>query len=309
MRMRGITASRMQPATANPLRAAALMLAATVMFGFMTVAIRLATHEMHAFEVAFFRNFFGLLFALPLLLKHGPGLLQTRKLPLYFARCVIGLMSMLCGFWAISQLPLAQAVSLSYSTPLFVTIGAVFALGETVRARRWSAVLIGFLGVMLIVRPGFVALTPGVLAALMGAFLSAGTAISIKYLSRTEQPDAIVLMTTLLWVPLSLPAALWVWEWPSAAGWLWVAITGALGTAGHMLWTRAFRLGEISALTPISFMQLPIVAIAGFLLFGESIDRWTVAGALVIFGANAYIAQREALQVRRAIAADASTVE
>ena len=307
--MRGITASRMQPATANPLRAAALMLAATVMFGFMTVAIRLATHEMHAFEVAFFRNFFGLLFALPLLLKHGPGLLQTRKLPLYFARCVIGLMSMLCGFWAISQLPLAQAVSLSYSTPLFVTIGAVFALGETVRARRWSAVLIGFLGVMLIVRPGFVALTPGVLAALMGAFLSAGTAISIKYLSRTEQPDAIVLMTTLLWVPLSLPAALWVWEWPSAAGWLWVAITGALGTAGHMLWTRAFRLGEISALTPISFMQLPIVAIAGFLLFGESIDRWTVAGALVIFGANAYIAQREALQVRRAIAADASTVE
>lgn len=307
--MRGITASRMQPATPNPLRAAALMLAATVMFGFMTVAIRLATHEMHAFEVAFFRNFFGLLFALPLLLKHGPSLLQTRKLPLYFARCVIGLMSMLCGFWAISQLPLAQAVSLSYSTPLFVTIGAVFALGETVRARRWSAVLIGFLGVMLIVRPGFVALTPGVLAALMGAFLSAGTAISIKYLSRTEQPDAIVLMTTLLWVPLSLPAALWVWEWPSAAGWLWVAITGALGTAGHMLWTRAFRLGEISALTPISFMQLPIVAIAGFLLFGESIDRWTVAGALVIFGANAYIAQREALQVRRAIAADASTVE
>ncbi len=294
---------------AAPLHAAGLMLAATVMFGFMTVAIRLATQELHAFEVAFFRNFFGLLFALPLLLKHGPGLLQTRKLPLYFARCVIGLMSMLAGFWAISQLPLAQAVSLSYSTPLFVTIGAVFALGETVRARRWTAVIIGFLGVMLIVRPGFVALTPGVLAALLGAVFSACTAISIKFLSRTERPDAIVLMTTLLWVPLSLPTALWVWEWPSAAGWLWVATTGALGTAGHMLWTRAFRIGEISALTPISFMQLPIVVVAGFLLFGESVDRWTIAGALVIFGANAYIAQRESVRVRRVIAADASTIE
>ena len=293
----------------SPLRAAALMLAATVMFGFMTIAIRLATEELHAFEVAFFRNVFGLLFALPLLLRHGPGLLRTRKLPLYLGRCVIGLMSMLAGFWAISQLPLAQAVSLSYSTPLFVTIGAVFALGETVRARRWSAVLVGFLGVLLIVRPGFVALTPGVLAALLGALLSACTAISIKFLSRTEQPDAIVLMTTLLWVPLSLPTALWVWEWPTAAGWLWVVVTGGLGTAGHMLWTRAFRLGEVSALTPISFMQLPIVAIAGFALFGESIDRWTIAGALVIFGANAYIAQREAVQVRRAIAADAATVE
>lgn len=292
-----------------PLRAAGFMLAATVMFGFMTIAIRLATEEMHAFEVAFFRNLFGLLFALPLLLRHGPKLLATRKLPLYFARCVIGLMSMLAGFWAISQLPLAQAVSLSYSTPLFVTIGAVFALGETVRARRWSAVLIGFLGVLLIVRPGYIPLTAGVAAALIGAVLSACTAISIKFLSRTESPDAIVLMTTLLWVPLSLPTALWVWEWPSAAGWLWVIVTGALGTAGHMLWTRAFRLGEISALTPISFMQLPIVAIAGFALFGESIDRWTIAGALVIFGANAYIAQREALQVRRAIAADASNIE
>lgn len=296
-------------AQADTLRAASLMLGATVMFGLMTVAIRLATQEMHAFEVAFFRNVFGLLFALPLLLKHGPGLLQTRKLPLYFARCVIGLMSMLAGFWAISQLPLAQAVSLSYSTPLFVTIGAVIALHEKVRARRWTAVLIGFCGVMLIVRPGFVAVTPGVLAALLGALLSACTAISIKFLSRTEPPDGIVIMTTLLWVPLSLPTALLVWETPTALGWLWVVITGAFGTAGHMLWTRAFRLGEISALTPISFMQLPIVALAGLALFGEAIDRWTILGALVIFGANAYIAQREALQVRRAIAADASTVE
>jgi drug/metabolite transporter (DMT)-like permease len=308
MRNRGTTPGHATIAAA-PLRAAGLMLAATVMFGFMTITIRLATRELHAFEVAFFRNFFGLVFALPLLLKHGPSLLQTHKLPLYFARCVIGLMSMLCGFWAISQLPLAQAVSLSYSTPLFVTIGAVFALGETVRARRWTAVIVGFLGVMLIVRPGFVALTPGVLAALLGALLSACTAISIKFLSRTEKPDAIVLMTTLLWVPLSLPAALWVWQWPSAEAWLWVATTGALGTAGHMLWTRAFRLGDISALTPISFMQLPIVAVAGLLLFDENIDRWTIAGALVIFAANAYIAQREASQVRRIIAADASTIE
>ncbi len=290
------------------MRAAGLMLAATVMFGFMTICIRLATQQMHAFEVAFFRNFFGLVFALPLLFRHGPGLLQTRKLPLYFARCVIGLTSMLCTFWAISQLPLAQAVSISYATPLFVTIGATVALGETVRARRWSAVLIGFAGILLIVRPGFTSVSPGMLAALMGALLSACTAISIKFLSRTERPDAIVLMTTLLWVPLSLPTALWVWTWPDPNGWFWVIVTGAFGTAGHMLWTRAFRIGEVSALTPISFMQLPIVALAGFALFGEVVDRWTIAGVLVVFGANAYIAHREAVLARRAIAADANTL-
>ncbi|WP_460824197.1 DMT family transporter [Lysobacter olei] len=281
------------------MRAALLMLGSTVFFGLMAVAIKLASQTLHTFEIAFFRNFFGVIAALPLLWRHGPDLLHTTQLRRYLVRCAIGVLSMFCGFWSIGHLPLAQAVSLSYSTPLFVTIAAVLLLGEQVRARRWAAVVLGFIGVLVIVRPGSAGFTAGTLIALSAAVLSGLVSIQIKQLSRTEPADRIVLWTTLLWVPMSLGPALFVWEWPRGITWLWVAAAGVLGTTGHMLWTRALKLGDVSALTPISFMQLPLVAGLGYLLFDEQVDRWTAIGAAVIFAANAYIAHREAQLARR----------
>jgi drug/metabolite transporter (DMT)-like permease len=281
------------------LRAALLMLGSTIFFGLMTVAIKLAAQTLHTFEIAFFRNFFGLMAALPLLLRHGPRLLSTTQWPRYLFRCAIGIASMLAGFWAIGHLPLAQAVALSYSTPIFVTIAAVIFLHEQVRARRWAAVALGFVGVLIIVRPGTAAFSAGTLVALIAAVLGGIVSIQIKLLSRTEPADRIVLITTLFWVPMSLLPALTVWEWPQGIVWLWVIAAGVMGTSGHMLWTRALKLGDVSALTPISFMQLPLVAIAGWWLFQEPLDRWTVIGAGVIFAANAYIAHRESKLARR----------
>ena len=282
-------------------RAVGLMVASTVIFGCMAVCIRLASKQLHPFEIAFFRNFFGFIFILPMLFRHGPSLLRTRKLPLYLMRCLIGIVSMLAGFWAIVNLPLAQAIALSYSTPLFVTIGAVLVLGEIVRARRWTAVLVGFLGVVLIVRPGSDAFTAGSLVALMAAVASASVAISIKFLSRTEHPDAIVLYTTMLWVPMSLVPALFVWEMPVGITWLWIILAGLLGTSAHMFWTRALKLGDASMLTPISFLQILVVAVFGYFLFGEALDRWPVLGAAIIFGSNVYIARRESRLARQAV--------
>ena len=281
------------------MRAALLMLGSTVFFACMAVVIRLASESLHTFEIAFFRNFFGMLAALPLLLKHGPALLKTDQLPRYVIRCVLGVCAMFAGFWAIGHLPLAHAISLTYSSPLFVTIAAVFWLGEQVRARRWTAVIIGFIGVLVIVRPGTDGFSAGSLVAVLAAILSGIVVIQIKQLSRTEPADRIVLWTTILWVPMSILPALWVWEWPAGITWLWVVAAGTLGTGGHMLWTRALKLGEVSALQPISFMQLPLVAVAGWALFGESLDRWTVLGAAIILSANAYIAHREATLLRR----------
>src|SRR5690606_7381366 len=172
--------------------------------------------------------------------------------------------------------------------------------GERVRARRWAAVVLGFIGVLLIVRPGTTGFSTGTLVAVMAALLSAIVAIQIKQLSATEPADRIVIWTTLLWVPMSLVPALGVWTWPQGTAWLWVVAAGMFGTGGHMLWTRALKLGEVSALTPIGFMQLPIVVVFGWLLFDEAIDAWSLAGALVILAANAYIAHREAVLARRA---------
>ena len=282
-------------------RAVGLMVLAMLLFGIMAVCIRLASAQLHAFEIAFFRNFFGFLVLLPILVRHGPSLLRTNKLGFYVVRCLIGMVSMLAGFWAIVNLPLAQAIALSYSTPLFVTIGAVIVLGEIVRARRWTAVIVGFLGVLVIVRPGSDAFTAASLVALLAAVASASVAISIKFLSRSEHPDAIVIWTTLLWIPMSLLPALTVWEMPVGITWLWIILAGVLGSTAHMCWTRALKLGEASMLTPISFLQIIVVAIAGWLLFGEALDRWTVLGAAIIFGSNVYIARREARLARQAV--------
>lgn len=287
-------------ATTQHTRAALLMLGSTLFFGMMAVAIRLASDTMSTYMIAFFRNLFGLLALLPLLPWHTPAALQTRQLPRYLLRSALGVLSMLCGFWAIGHLPMAQAISLSYSTPLFVTIAAVIFLHERVRLRRWSAVIIGFIGVLVIVQPGSTSFSLGTLVALSAAVLSGIVAIQIKQLSRVDPADTIVLYTYLFWVPLSLVPALFDWQWPHGVAWLWAVAIGVLGTGGQLLWTRALKLGDVSALTPISFMQLPVVAFAAWLLFGEDPSRWTLLGAAIIFIANAYIAHREAQLARRA---------
>lgn len=291
------------------LRAALLMLASTVGFGLMAICIRLASQTEPVAEIAFFRNLFGLLALLPVLalpaLRGGDGIghlrsvLRTTQLRRYFLRCLIGVVSMWMGFWSIANLPLSQAIALAYSSPIFVTIAAVLMLGETVRLRRWLAVIAGFIGVLVIVRPWSQAFSLGSLVAVAAALITAIVAIQIKQLSREDGSDTIVLWTYLFWVPMSLLPALWVWHPPQGMAWLWLLLSGVLGTVGQLLWTRALKLGEVSALTPISFVQLVIVTIAGWLWFGETLDRWTLAGAAIIFSATFYIARREALLARQ----------
>ena len=291
----------MNPAPASPqARAALLMLGSTTFFAAMAVMIRIASADLSTYQVAFFRNLFGLLFLLPFLFRDGWRLPRTTQLPRYLVRCAIGVASMLCGFWALGNLPMAQAVALSYATPLLATVAAVFILGETVRMRRWSAVVIGLVGVLVIVRPGSEAFSAGSLVALGGALLSALVAIQIKQLSRVDAADTIVFYTYVFWVPMSLVPALFAWEWPQGITWLWLLLLGAFGTGGQLLWTRALKIGEVSALQPISFMQLPLVAVAAWLLFGEAPTRWTIIGAGIILAANIYIAHREVQLARRA---------
>ena len=292
-----------------PLRAALMMIVSACFFGLMAIAIRYASHEQHPFEIAFFRSLFGALFALPLIYVRGREVLITDKVGFYVARCVIGMLGMLAGFWAIVHLPLAQAIALSYSSPLFVTIGAVLFLGEIVRLRRWTAVAAGFIGVLVIVRPGADSMAAGALVAVMAAAMSGMTTVSIKFLSRSEPPDRIVLLTTLLWVPLTLPAALTVWKWPDASSWPWLVLSGLLGTSGHYFWTRALRLADASVLAPFSYVQLLVVTVLAWVLFGERLDAYTATGAAIIIGATLYIARREAKLARKQHAVEAAAAE
>ncbi|WP_297832464.1 DMT family transporter [Thermomonas sp.] len=291
-------------------RAALLMLASAFGFGLMALFIRLASASAPTWEIAFFRVLFGflILFALlflPMSSQPRPwqaflASVHTRQLPRYVVRCAIGVAAMFCGFWAIAHLPLAQAISLNYSSPIFVTVAAILMLGERVRARRWAAVIGGFIGVMVIVRPGSDAFSAGSLVAVASAMLSALVAIQIKQLSAIDKADTIVFWTYALWVPMTLVPALWAWRMPHGIVWLWLLLAGIMGTAGQLLWTRALKLGDVSALTPISFTQLPVVAFAGWLFFDEAIDMPTIVGAGIILASAFYIAHREAVLARRA---------
>lgn len=282
-------------------RAIALMVASTLTFGLMAICIRLAAATTHPFEITFFRNLFGLVFALPLLLRPGLALLRTDRFGFYVLRSMTGLGAMLTSVWALVHLPLTQAVAISYSVPLFVTIAAVLVLGEVVRARRWTAVVVGFVGVLVILRPQAGALPPAALVALLSAALSASSYISVKYLTRTEPADAVVVYMALLMTPVSLVPAVPVWNWPDATAWLWLVLTGLCGTVAQVCMTRAYRLGDVSALIPLNFVQLPFVAVLAWWLFGEHIDATTVFGAAIIVGANIYIARREARLGRRRV--------
>jgi drug/metabolite transporter (DMT)-like permease len=270
------------------------MIGAGANFAIMIVIVRHVSAEQHPFEIAFFRNMFGLAFMLPWIVRTGWEGLRTKRFRLHLFRALIGLSAMLCFFSAISLIPVAEVTALTFTAPLFATIGAALVLGEKVRLRRWTATAIGFVGTVVILRPGSATLTPAALTALASAAFMAVAILSVKALSRTENPNAIVLYMGLLLTPLSLVGALFVWTTPAPETWPWLVVMGLTATLGQLLMTRAFATAEASAVLPFDFARLIFVAIFGFLLFGERPDLWTWIGAAVIIAATVYIAHREA---------------
>ncbi len=276
-----------------PLHGMAWMVASCLGFALLTVLIRHVSADLHPFEIVFFRNFFGLLAMLPWVWRVGISGLRTRRLGAYGVRAVTGLIAMLCWFTAISLMPLAEATALSFTAPLFATLGAALFLGETVRLRRWTATIAGFAGAMIILRPGIEAISPAALLALAASAFMAVSVLTIKSLSRTESPNAIVLYMGLMITPLSLPPALMVWTMPALETWGWLAALGGLATLGHLALVRAFAAAEVSAVLPLDFSRLIFIALLAFVFFGERPDAWTWTGAAVIFAAVLYTAHRE----------------
>jgi drug/metabolite transporter (DMT)-like permease len=284
------------------------MTAAAFCFSLMNIAIRIVSGELDPLEIAFFRNLFALAFMLPWLARTGLAGLSTRRRGTHLWRAAIGMLAMVCWFYSIALLPLAEAVALNFTVPLFATAGAALFLGEIVRARRWSATLLGFLGVLVILRPGFAELSPAmVLPVLAAAFMAIATLI-VKSLSRSETPAAIVLYMNLILAPLSLVPALFVWRWPSWTALALLVLIGLLAALAHIALTRAYTKADASAVMPFDYARLPFVAGLAFLVFGQTPDLGTWLGAAIIASSAIYIARREAqvARLRRASGAAAA---
>ena len=288
------------PPLAPTTRAALWVIAGGVCATAMNVVIRHAAQELHPFEITFFRCFFGLLVLVPWLMRVGFGALRTRKIGFFTLRGLVSLVSMLTWFYGITLVPLATATALNFTGPLFATAGAALILGETVRLRRWMAVIIGFLGVLIIIRPGASTLDANLLIILISAATAGMGVVTVKFLSRTENATSIVTYMVLYSAPLALIPALFVWRWPSLDALFWLLVLGALGTTAHFSVVRAYSAADASACAPFEFLRMPVAAIAAYVFFGEVTDRWTWVGAAVIASSSIYVAHREAMLARRA---------
>jgi drug/metabolite transporter (DMT)-like permease len=279
--------------------AAGFMLGAMFCFSTMGVFIKLSSVQLHPLVTVFFRNFIALVILLPWIYRQGPGLFKTSRKRLYTARAAFNVVGMAAGFTAITLIPLAEATALSFTAPLFATLGAFLILGEIVRKRRIIALFFGFIGMLIILRPGIEAISFGALLAIANAITIAITIIIVKKLTTTETPATIVAYMALLQTPMALIPALFYWQWPNWNTCVWLICLAGAGTAGHLFYTKAIQLADVSQLQTIDFVRLPIIALLGFLFFSETPTVWIWIGGLVIFSSTAYVTHREAMLAKR----------
>ena len=276
-------------------RGAIWIMLSTVIFTMMATTIKTMGQYFDSMQIVFFRCLFHLLSLLPFIIREGGwSVIRTDRFPLHLLRVSLGLVAMFCGFYAFVNLPLADAVSLSFARPLFIIPLAVLFLHEVVRVRRWSATAIGFIGVILILRPGEEAISIAALVALFGAMTVACVHVVIKRLTSTERPLTISAWFGIIATVVSLIPALFVWQQPSLEQLFWLGFMGACGAGAQYMVIRAYRVGEATAVSPFDYIRLVLAGAVGYFVFAEAPDAWTWAGSAVIIGSTLYIARREA---------------
>jgi drug/metabolite transporter (DMT)-like permease len=260
----------------------------------MALLIKLLGGRLDSFQIAFFRCLIGFLAVLPFVLRYGVGSLRTRSMKIHVLRGLFGLVAMFASYYAVANMPLASYTALSFTKPLFSTVLAVIILHEVVRWRRWSATLVGFIGVLVMVRPGAGTFDQAALFALADALSIAFLVTLVKRLPPGETTLVMLFYFGVFSTLAALPPALIVWRdptWDEAA--LLVGI-GVLGVLSQSFWIRAYRAGEASVVAPFDYLRLLFAGLAGFLAFGELVDGWTLVGAGIIVVSTVYIARREA---------------
>lgn len=280
-------------------KAVCMMIFSAAMFQSMNAVIRhVSDLGLHPFEIAFFRNVFGIAVMVPLIMRYGLQVMYTSRFDLHLLRGVINVVSMLCFFYSVSVAPLAAVASLGFTLPLFVTIYAAFMLKERLHSRRIAALVIGVLGALLIIRPGSDDMNLGNLIVLVGTAVWGLALMVIKVQSRTESPLNITLWSSIMLAALSAIPALLVWKAPDMEQLIWMAVTGVLGTAGTMAVATAMKLADASAVMPFDFTKLLWAALIGYLAFGQVPDMWVWIGGAVIFSSTVYLTYREARLAR-----------
>ena len=268
------------------------------LFALLNVFTLIPSQHLNSYVMAFMRYLAGTLILMPVIYRVGlQRATRSRRKGLHVFRGAIHACGMFLWFAALPITGLAEITALGFTGPIFVTIGAALFLGEDVRLRRWAAVLVGFGGAMIIIRPGIATIGLGAILILISTPIFSASNLISKALARTDGAETIVIWQHCVIVLCAFPVALWFWQTPEWTDLLWFLAAGLCGTGGHICQQRGYQIADITLLQPIGFLSLIWNTIFGF-FFHQRPDAWTFVGAAVIFASALYISHREA--VRRA---------
>ena len=291
-----VAAARSWWAAASPnLRGSVMMMGAFSLFAVMMTLIKLVGSSIAMPQILVVRQVVMTAILLVIVGRSLPELLKTDRPGLQVARGAFSLGAMFAGFTAIVHMPMAEATALGFSQVLFVTLAAIVVLHEVVDRRRWIALAIGFCGVLIMLRPTGDALNPYAILSIVGAVFGAGITITVRVLGDRENT-----LTILLWqgviILLALVVPAWLtWQQPTPQQWVWMIGLGVVGLGAQFLITKAYQIGEASALAPLDFIRLVLATLSGYLVFAEVPTLTTIIGATLVVAGTIYTMRRNSV--------------
>ena len=228
------------------------------------------------------RNFFGLIILLPQFIKNRGTIFQTKNIYLHVFRGGNGTISMFFWFYAINALPLSEAVSLSFLTPIVTTIASMIFLKEKVGYYRCGALIIGFVGVLIILRPTPNNFNYAAIFVLAATLLWSVSSLLAKSLTKTEHPNVIVFFLTLFMTPMSLPLAIKNWQWPNSEQLIWLFVLGMVSNFSHKALSKALSKTNMTVIMPFDFARLVFILLIAYFIFHQKPDIWTLVGGTII---------------------------
>lgn len=285
------------------------MVLTTFCFVAVTGIVRYIGTDIPSSQAAFIRYAFGVVIFIPVMRRVFVKPPSLPMMKIFLLRGILHGIAVVLWFYAMARIPIAEVTALGYTAPIFVTIGAAFYFGEKLHFRRVAAVVVGFIGTMIILRPGFQEISTGQIAQLVAAPLFAASFLFAKRLTDEQDPMVIVLMLSVVCTLILLPGAILSWTTPSLAEILWLALTASIATLGHYTMTRAILAAPLTVTQPIGFLQLIWATMLGIIVFGEAADPYVLIGGGIVVAAITFISHREAVAARRPITPPAAATK
>ena len=278
------------------LTVALLAIGATLFGSFMGAGVKLLSGDLHPIIICFYRCLMGLIIITPFVARNNFKALQTDNMRLQIFRALINIISMICWFSAIGMMHFEKATALGFTTPLFTTVLAVLILGEVIRFHRTAALLLGFVGILIIIRPGYMPFEFGTILMLIASFSFSFVLIFVKKLSATDSSLTIIFYHLLYMTPAFFILSFFYWESINLSQLIVFILMGASGLLSHWCLAQAFKMSDTTFVMPLQFTKLIWASLIGLFIFSEQPDIWTWIGGVIIFISVVYITYREAFK-------------